>query len=52
MKRYIALLKAVCGKLFSGFLVSRMLAELIQRPMDHPSDDPRNGADPPKVGVL
>ena len=58
MKRLIALVKAVCGKLFSGFVESRLLAELpgadnlIQRRMEHPSDDPRTGAGPPMVGVL
>ena len=58
MKRFIAFVKAVCGKLFSGFVKSRLRAELpraeesIQRWMDSPSDDPRTGTGLPMVGVL
>ena len=59
MKRLIALVKAVCGKFFSAFVDSRLLAEfpgadeLIHRRVDHhPSDDPRTGTGLPIVGVL
>ncbi len=47
MKRFPTLLKAVCGKLFAGFVQKRLLAEfpeadeLIQRRNEHQSDDPR-----------
>ena len=58
MLRFIALATAVCGKLFNGFMHSRLLAELpgaddlIQVQTDHPSDDPRMGSGLPMVGVL
>ncbi|MDA1053423.1 MAG: hypothetical protein O3C40_23490 [Planctomycetota bacterium] len=58
MLRFIALPKAVGGKLFKGFMHSRLLAELpgaddlIQVQTDHPSDDPRMGNGLYLVGVL
>ena len=58
MLRFIALTKSVSGKLFIGFMHSRLLAELpgaddlIQVQTDHPSDDPRMGGGLPMVGVL
>ena len=58
MKRLITLVKAVCGKLFSGFVERRFLSEfpgadeLIQRRTDRPSDDPRTGTRQPMVGAF
>ena len=57
MKRTIALAKAVCGKLCTGFVKSRLLAELqgtdelIYVQLDHPSDDPRTSGGLPGVGL-
>ena len=58
MLRFIELAKAACLKLFTGFVNSRLLAELpeadelIQIRRDHNSDDPRTGGGLPVVGVL
>ncbi len=58
MKRFIALVKAICGKLFYKFVEGRLLAELpgldemTQQRIDHPSDDPRNGPGLPMVGIF
>ena len=58
MRRFFALLTAVCGKLLEGFVQMRLMAELpdanvlMRRRKDHPSDDPRSGIRPPIIGVL
>ena len=58
MKRLITLVKAVCGKLLSSFVQSRLLSELpgadelLQRRTDHPSDGPRTGTRQPMVGAF
>ena len=58
MKRFIDLVKAICGKLFYKFVDGRLLAELPgpdefnQHKVDHPRDDPRDGPVPPMVGIF
>ena len=58
MKRLLAFLKVVCGKVFSDFVQHRLRTEfpcadrLTQRRIDHQSDDPRSGNGVPMVGVL
>ena len=58
MKWFIALVTAICGKVFAGFLQMRLSAELpdadefIKQWKDQDSDDPRAGFGPPTVGVL
>ena len=58
MMRLISLVKAVCEKLYTGFLKGRLLSELpgadelIQRHLDHHSDDPRGPGGLPMVGVF
>ena len=58
MNQFMTSVKAVCGKLFAGFLQSRLLAELPAgdelhwKRTDHQSDDPRTGAGAAVIGVL
>jgi hypothetical protein len=58
MNQFMTSVKAVCGKLFAGFLQSRLLAELpardeiLRKRTDHQSDDPRTGGGVPVLGVL
>ena len=57
MRRLVTLLAVFGQNLFAGFLQSRLLAELpgadelVRRPTDHRSDDPRTGRAIPVVGV-
>lgn len=58
MKRLYAFLKAVCGQVFSSFVERRLSTEfpcadrLVQRRIDHQSDDPGSGNGVSIVGVL
>ncbi len=58
MNRFVTLLIAFGGRLFNGFIRSRLRAEMlgadeqIQARRDHRSDDPRTGGGFPAVGVL
>ena len=58
MNQFMTSVKAVCGKLFAGFLQRRLLAELpagdelLRRRTDHQSDDPRMGGGATVIGVL
>ena len=58
MSRFIAPLKAICGKLLKRFVQARLVAELpgadelIRHWDDHPSDDPRTGSGLTMAGIL
>ena len=58
MKRLLAFLQVVCAKVYSGFVQHRLRTEfpcsdnLVERRIDHPSDDPRKSNGIPTVGVL
>jgi hypothetical protein len=58
MKQLFAFLQGVCAKVYSGFVQHRLRTEfpcsdnLVERQVDHSSDDPRKNNGIPTVGVL